>query len=94
MKKTEIAAMQHYVNVAHQDYTRAKIALTEAMIKGDHRAEALYRDEARTTWNIRYGARMVLNATGLECELYDLSRELEREIDAVNARFKTFLGIK
>ena len=37
MKKTEIAAMQHAANIAHQDYTRAKIALTEAMIRGDHR---------------------------------------------------------
>lgn len=94
MKKAEIAAMQHYVNVAHQDYIRAKIALTEAMIKGDHRAEAFYRDEARTTWNIRYGALMALNAAGQGWELDDLSRELEREMDEVDERFKTFLGIK
>ena len=94
MKKTEIAAMQHAVNVAHQDYIRAKIALTEAMIKGDHRAEALYRDEARTTWNIRYGALMVLNAAGQNWELDDLSRELEREMDEVDERLKTFLGMK
>ena len=94
MKKNEIAAMQHYVNVTHQDYTRAKIALTEAMIKGDHRAEALYRDEARTAWNIRYGALMALRAVGQDWELDDLSRELEREMDAVDERFKTFLGIK
>ena len=94
MKKTEIAAMQHYVNTVHQDYTRAKIALTEAMIKGDHRAEELYRDEARTTWNIRYGALMALRAAGQDWELDDLSRELERELDEVDERFKTFLGIK
>ena len=94
MKKAEIAAIQHAVNVAHQDYTRAKIALTEAMIKGDHRAEALYRDEARTSWDIRYGALMVLNAIGQDWELDELSRELEREMDEVDERFKTFLGIK
>ena len=94
MKKTEIAAMQHAVNTAHQDYTRATIALTEAMIKGDHRAEALYRDEARTAWNIRYGALMVLNAAGQNWELDDLSRELEREMNEADERFKTFLGIK
>lgn len=94
MKKTEIAAIQHAVNVAHQDYTRAKIALTEAIIKGDHRAEALYKDEARTTWNIRYGALMVLSATGQDWEPDDLSRELERESDEIDERFKMFLGIK
>lgn len=94
MKKAEIAAIQRYVNIAHQDYTRAKIALTEAMIKGDHRAEALYRDEARTTWNIRYGALMALRAVGQDWELDDLSRELEREMDEVDERFKTSLGIK
>lgn len=94
MKKTEIAAIQHAINVAHQDYIRAKIALTEAMIKSDHRAEALYRDEAKTAWNIQYGALMVLGATGQDWELDNLSRELEREMDAVDERFKTFLGIK
>lgn len=93
MKKTETIAMQKYVNAANQDWLRAKIAVTEALIKGDRRAETIARDEEKTCWNIRYGALMALRAVNTDWELDDLSRELDRELDGLDEQLKKVWGI-
>lgn len=93
MKKIEIAAMQKYANAAHQDWLRAKIAVTEALIKGDRREELAAREEEKTCWYIRYGMLMTLRAVGANLELDALSLEIDRELDALDEQLKKVWGI-
>lgn len=94
MKKTEIAAIQKYASSVTHDWLRAKIAVTQAMINGDSRAEKIAREEVKTCWDIRYGVFMTLREIGFAWTLDTLSIKLNQQLDELDEQLKPILGIK